>query len=401
MYLTRKKLIGQNNKYDDMTEESGRLWSDIVTWFWRTVRRKEHWLSEAAIKRWLCHSDQVGGFHSGSAQAVAEQFFEALDGWGKQRESNKNIKPPHKQKKYNKVIFKSAAIRIRDGKMYLSRGRGYDPLVFDWEHGQPKRVELGWNDNHNEYELRVQYKVEPEDRTTGDKTAGIDLGEIHLACVHDGDGTLLFNGKELRSKRQYQNKLKAKLDSKIDRKERGSNRWWKLVNSKNKQLAGIRNQIRDILHKMSRKLVEVCLERDVSTLVVGDVRGIRQDINYGSKTNQKIHQWVHGRFRRMIKHKAELAGMDVELINEAYTSRTCPDCGVVKDYSPNSRNFKCQDCGFEYHRDGVGAINIRQKYLGDNPSSSGDGVPLGIRYKPNMPCSLRSHNKSSIMEAVT
>lgn len=399
MYLTRKQIIGTNNQFDEITKESGQLWSNIARRFWQTYRKKDIWLSKSSIQRWLCQSGDVDGLHSQSAQAVADQFYDAIHSWRKQRESNPNIKPPHKQKKFNKIIFKSSAISLKNGSLYLSRGRGYDPIVFDWEYGKPKRAEIGWNDEHDKYELRVQYKAEPEDRTTGDKTAGIDLGEIHLAFVSTRDDCFSLNGKELRAKRQYQNKLKAKLDSKIDRKERGSNRWWKLVNTKNNQLADVRNQIRDICHKMSRKLVEVCLERDVSTLVLGDVRNIRKGMDCGEKRNQQLHQWVHGTFRRMVEYKAKLSGMDVELINEAYTSRTCPDCGVVKDNSPNSRNFQCGDCGFEYHRDGVGAINIRQKYLGDDPSNWADGVPLGIRYRPNMSCNSSSNRKTSL-EAV-
>lgn len=399
MYMTQKKQIGHREECDEMTEESGRLWSDIATWFWRIVRRQDSWLSKSAVQRWLCQSSDVDGLHSQSAQAVADQFFDALDSWRENRSVN-GSRPPYKRKNYNKVIFKSSAITLRDGMLYLSRGRGHDPIAVEWEHAKPKRIELRYNKNIGEHELCCQYEVEPVDRTTGNKIASIDLGEIHLATVYDGEKTILFNGKELRSKRRYQNKIKAELDSKIDRKERGSNRWWKLVNSKNKQLADIRNQIRDLCHKMSRKLVEVLLERGVSTLVVGDVREIRQDLDYGSKANQKMHQWAHGTFRRMIKYKAELAGMDVELIDEAYTSRTCPDCGVVKDHSPNSRNFVCQECGFRYHRDGVGSMNIRQKYLGGDPSSSGDGVPLrGVRFDTNMRCRSSSQRKTSL-EAV-
>ena len=52
-----------------------------------------------------------------------------------------------------------------------------------------------------------------------------------------------------------------------------------------------------------------------------------------------------------------MLGIKVVKINEAYTSQTCPKCGSRK--KPNNRNYTCK-CGFKYHRDGVGAINIRQ-----------------------------------------
>ena len=58
---------------------------------------------------------------------------------------------------------------------------------------------------------------------------------------------------------------------------------------------------------------------------------------------------------------AKVLGIKVVQIDEAYTSQTCPRCGNRK--KPTNRNYTCA-CGLKYHRDGVGAINIRQKYLG-------------------------------------
>jgi putative transposase len=140
---------------------------------------------------------------------------------------------------------------------------------------------------------------------------------------------------------------------------------------------------------MSKKLVSMCLERNVDTLVIGDVRNIRQNIDYGSKANQKLHQWIHGTFRRMIEYKAKLVGMGVKLQNEANTSKRCPSCGTHNN--PDGRDYSCSSCGFEYHRDGVGAINIRSKYLGNDSQVVGDmASPTGVRFKPNMSCSSSS-----------
>jgi putative transposase len=105
----------------------------------------------------------------------------------------------------------------------LSNGRGTVPVLIDWPSGQePKRVEIGWDGNR--YELRCQYKVEETDEPKGTKTAGIDIGEIHLAAVHTGEESWTVNGRALRSLRRQQNRSRARLDSKIDRKEYGSRR---------------------------------------------------------------------------------------------------------------------------------------------------------------------------------
>jgi len=296
------------------------------------------------------------------------------------------------------------AVRIKDGGLRLSNGRGEDPLWIDWPHRKPHEVEIIFDGS--EHILCAKYKAEPHTEPKGNKVAGIDLGEIHLAVAYDGEATILMNGRKLRALRQYQNRIKARLGSKIDPTQRGSSRWKKLVRSKNKQLSKLRNQSTDLLHKMSTRLVEALHERGVSTIALGDVRQIRSDLNYGSKVNQKLHQWTFGKLRHMIEYKAQLRGMTVELVDEAYTSQTCPKCKRRKN--PSGREYHCSECGFEAHRDQVGAANIRAKYLGGDDLSSSRVIgtmafPTGVRYKPHMRtrpqrCSSISSGKTPRME---
>ena len=121
-------------------------------------------------------------------------------------------------------------------------------------------------------------------------------------------------------------------------------------------------------------------------MVIGDVRDIRQDLDVGSKQNQKLHQWSAGSVRHMLTYKAERRGMSVALQEEAFTSRTCPQCGHRRKSPTQGRHFHCGTCGFRYHRDGVGAMNIRYKYREEF------GVPhvvaamapaTGIRFMPH------------------
>jgi transposase len=44
------------------------------------------------------------------------------------------------------------------------------------------------------------------------------------------------------------------------------------------------------------------------------------------------------------------------LVNEAYTTQTCPECG--ERHKPAGRVYSCLSCGFVGHRDVVGASNI-------------------------------------------
>lgn len=382
MYSVRKMKIGKTDQMDHLAEAAGTLYKRTVVWFWRFVRRSDKWLSPAALMRML-NSDDL---HAHSADAVVEAFCASLKSWRRLRKANPKARPPRRFGKFFKVTWKSDSIRIKNGNLVLSNGRGNEPLIIKgWKHDKPKIIEMGWDGK--EYELRCVYKTEAPEKVKGGSVAGIDLGEIHLAVAIDGKGAVIVNGRELRSKRRYQNKLKGQLAAMIDVKKKGSSRRKRLVASKRRQLGRLNNQIRDIHHKQTSRLVQTLRKRGVGTLVIGDVRDIRQDLDYGKKTNQKLHQWTCGKTREMLAYKSERSGMAYELQEESYTSQTCPACG--HRHKPKGRVYHCASCGLTCHRDVVGATNIRSKYLGtgSSPVVGAMASPIGIRFRPDMRCS--------------
>src|SRR6266699_4937980 len=376
----RRVNIGKTAQLDELARECGKLYSQTVTSFWRTVRKKGIWLAPKHLMRWHT-SDKL---HAHTADACVQAFFASLKSWRERRKSDPDAHPPRRRRYYFRIEYKGTAIRLKDGKLTLSNGRSNAPLMLDWSWELPKTVVIHWTGT--QYEAIATYKQEaPQVTVTSDKVAGIDLGEIHMAVSHDGKQTFILNGRLLRAKRQYQNKLKAKLSAKIDVKKKGSRRRKKLIASKKRQLKKLKNQIKDVEHKQTSKLITTLHQAGVQTLVIGDVRDIRQDNDVGHINNQKIHQWSHGSIRFKLTYKAERLGMDVALQAEHYTSRTCPCCGHVLS-KVKGRVFRCPKCGWTYHRDGVGAMNIRYKYRGEF------GVPhvvaamapaTGIRHMPH------------------
>ncbi len=98
---------------------------------------------------------------------------------------------------------------------------------------------------------------------------------------------------------------------------------------------------------------------------------------------RRIHQWSAGSVRHKLTYKAERLGMMVELQDEHATSKTCPVCEHKRKTSPSGRVFTCtkKECKWQYHRDGVGAINIRRKYLGLGPVVGAMAPPTGMRFR--------------------
>ena len=124
MYYVRRLKIDQTDLLDALSLASGSLYSQTVVSFWRTVRKQNLWLKPSSLMRW--HSGEM--LHAHSADAVVQQFSSALKSWRKRRKSDPNARPPRKRRRFNKIIWKSSAIRVKDGNLVLSNARGTPSL---------------------------------------------------------------------------------------------------------------------------------------------------------------------------------------------------------------------------------------------------------------------------------
>lgn len=384
MYSVRRLKLGQSPQLDELAQIAGALYSRTLVAFWTDVREGGVWLKPSSLMRW--HTDK--GLHAHTADAVVQQFCGALKAWRKRRKQDPSAKPPRRRCRFARLQWKSSAIRVRAGYLHLSNGKKSEPLRIPWAFATPTLVEIGWDGK--QYELRAIYNLAATTSARGTNVAGIDLGEVHIAAANDGSTTTILNGRYLRAKRRYQNKRKAQLARIIDRKKRGSLRRKKLVRSKRRQLKKLDCQIQDVLHKQTSNLVSTLHAAGVQTLAIGDVRSIRQRTDLGKKANQKIHQWLAGKTRFLLTYKAERLGMSVALVDERYTSQTCPQCRRCQ--KPSGRVYRCGFCFAVFHRDAVGASNIRSKYLGYwtfpvvgvHPAKAGMASPTGVRFSPHL-----------------
>ncbi len=320
--------------------------------------------------------------HSQSIQAVRARYFQCWQGFfALRRNGDKKSRPPYKHKRFQTTTWKKSAIRVKDSVLILSMGKGNEPIKIPIGKLADKVKDAAVINlvyNKGQYELHFVYKIDDCDMSEAEGVVGVDIGEIHPIVSHDGTSTLIFNGRYIRSLYRLRNKVIASFGMKIDRCIKHSKRWWHVVKRKWKRIKKIDNQIRDCLHKHTTKFVQACQKNDIGMVVIGDLTGIRENIDYGKRSNQKLHQWAFGKVTQLITYKAKALGIKVVLIDEAYTSQTCPACG--QKHKPTNRNYICK-CGFTYHRDGVGAINIRQKYLGclGSPVVATMASPVGLR----------------------
>ncbi len=376
MYITKTIRHKKTSQLDTLARASGRCYSKVVSLVRKIKRKKDCWLSKGTVQKYMRHKGSV--LHSQSVQACADSYFDTLKSFFEVRKSHPDAKPPKRTPRYFKVRWKSGAIRLKDNQLMLSNAKGHAPVILENIKEKPKYVEMFFKRGH--YYFALVYKVAvPPKQETG-ITVAVDMGEIHPIVSFDGKRTTIYNGRFFRSIVRYRNRFKAQIQSRMDTCKKRSRKWSKLLNKKRKTLNKLDAQIKDAEHKITSRFISDCQRVKADTIVIGDLKGIRDNIKYNKKSNQKLHQWTFAKIAQKITYKAELVGIKVVSESEEWTSQTCPKCEYRK--KPNNRNYHCPQCDFKYHRDGVGAINLHKKVSGliNNPVSRDIGSPLGVRF---------------------
>jgi putative transposase len=196
----------------------------------------------------------------------------------------------------------------------------------------------------------------------GQKFAAIDQGIINAACVFFDNGeSILYSGKGILASDQRYAKKTAKCKPRNYPKHNTDR-----PKPSNRQLAyqaKAKHRHQRMVHNITRSIIDQCRARSVGTIIIGDLRGIRKDKDWGKKSNQWLHRWPFTEFLRQVEYKAEEVGIEVVKINERGTSSACPFCGSL-GVTRNPRGLlKCRDCGVAVNSDLAGAMNILQKYL--------------------------------------
>ena len=377
----------KSERLDSINRLGGRIYSKTVSLVQKTHDQKGFWLSDSGLKKYLKFKEYP--CHAHSVQAVIDDYCGARRAFFSNLKSNPNARPPFKRSWYHTFTWRATGIAYKGGKLRLSMGRGREPLSIKIDKKfykkVPAEVSLVYNRNTHQYEFHATYEAKPQkSKPKAGSVVAVDLGEIHPIVSFDGLTSEIYNGRYLRSLVQYREKFKAKINQLISRCQRGSRRWKKLKRARNRTLHDLNTLIRDVRHKITSRFVSACKAKKVETIVIGDIKHIRQSIDYGPKINQKLHQWSFGKIREMITYKAEALGIKVDFQDEAYTSQTCPSCRQRK--KPYKRTYHCRLCDYQGHRDIVGASNILTKYQGwlFNPVVGAVVSPTGIRYHPDL-----------------
>jgi len=298
---------------------------------------------------------------SQSAQEVLGEQDDSYRSWFSHRKNgDKKANPPGFRKKdsLSTVTFKQNAFEmLPDNQVKLKLPKTYERREIILEYrlppdavlGKVQQVKLVYEPKTGEWRLHITHKVQIKYRET-ENIMSLDLGIVNITAGLISDGySFIVPGGELLALDRYFQKEKVKCS-------RSSSKHCIELNAK------WGRQRNHYLHVLTRWLVNLALARNVSVILVGELKGIRADKDWGDAGNQKLHTWPFSKITSLLTYKAALAGIRVIKAPEKSTSTTCPACGKRIKKARIYRGLFVH-CSRAFNADLVGAYNILQRYL--------------------------------------
>ncbi len=246
--------------------------------------------------------------------------------------------------------------------------------------GKQGRLEIFYNDLTRRWYAHQSVEVDQPRHTISPRKAFVDLGVMNIitAWIEGERQSIAFSGKSLLSDWWYWNHKISEHQSELKRvNDRNTSKHLRKLYRKRQRR--FRHAINTIVHRF----IELCINKNVSEIIVGDVSHIRDDNDKGNKINAIIHNfWSFRYIIKRLKTTAENFGIKAKLVRENGTSSRCPWCNS-KNVRKHKRLFKCLSCGIEAHRDVVGALNIALLYgEGFNRVLAHPAVHRGLQTSP-------------------
>lgn len=196
--------------------------------------------------------------------------------------------------------------------------------------------------------------------TSSDGVIALDPGVRTFLTGYDGDSVFEVGQKDIgRINRlcTHLDQLMSKIALSPVKRVR-----YKMRKAASRLRERIQNLVKDLHNKTARHLLDhyklILLPTfESSQMVKKQRRKIR------SKTARNMLTLKHYSFKQHLKQAAAREGIIVVEVNEAYTSKTCPECGHIHDKLGGSKQFRCPNCGYSAHRDWNGARSIMIRAL--------------------------------------
>ncbi len=332
------------------------------------------------LNRILKTLPRAKGYYSMSAQLTRDEVRQA---WRSFFALRKNGRTKHNAPGFRPRGFLSPLRYVQSGftvagdRVTLSLGKwredGVRQITFrishrpDLKYERVRELSITYDKSSERLEARLVVEVLPRENH-GEGRVAVDVGETVLLAAVFADGVaLLYSGRLIKAIRRYWQKVRAKVKPPSRDAPHRSRRYSEIAHKE-------RRQVEHLLHIVTAHFIRECIRRGVKEIAIGDLRNIRQEIAYGDRLNQRLHNWAYRKVINMLRYKAALAGIVVHAdVDERGTSRTCHACGSERKSNRIHRGFYRCGCGWTAQADVNGALNIYERAFQVSPTKGSSG----------------------------
>lgn len=279
--------------------------------------------------------------------------------WGKRAKY-----PTFKSKRKSRAsaTFTRMAFSYRDGRIKLAKCA--EPLDIRWSRSLPEGAEPSSvtvsRDAAGRWHISILCEDTVHDGPPSSSSVGIDVGITSLVTLSTGE-------KVVNPKHEKRDRVRlARAQRRLSRKAKGSSNRAKARVKVARVHARIADRRRDVLHKLSTRLIN-----ENQVICIEDLQVRNMVRNHSLARAISDASWSE--LRRQLEYKADWYGRTVIAIDRFYpSSKTCSACGSIVEKLPlNIREWSCP-CGAVHDRDVNAAKNIRA--VGLAVLACGDGV---------------------------
>lgn len=288
----------------------------------------------------------LNGVHSQVLQNVADRLDKAFEGFFRRCKSGDRPGFPRFRglHRYNSFCYPQSGFALVGHELKLSKVGNIRMKMHRPIEGQIKTCTLRKSPS-GEWDVSFSCEVEAKPLPKNEKAVGIDVGIEHFAVLSDG--------QNIPNPRFFQKgeKALAKAQRKLSKLEKGTNERRKQGKAVAKIHTRIRHRRNNFCHQLAKKIVDqyqyICVE-DLNIQKMVEKSSFAKSITDAS--------W--NQFRQCLTYKAEEAGRKLGLVNPAYTTQDCYQCGHREAKKLSVRIHCCSKCGYTATRDFNAAQNI-------------------------------------------
>jgi len=246
--------------------------------------------------------------------------------------------------RYNSFCYPQSGFSLVGKELKLSKIGNIRIKMHRSIEGEIKTCTLRRNAS-GEWDVSFSCELFVEAQPAKETAVGIDVGLEHFATLSDG--------KQIANPRFFKQgeKALAKEQRKLAKLQKGTaerRKQGKVVAKVHERIA---NQRKDFCHKESKKIIDqyqyICVE-DLN------IKKMIKDSHFAkSITDASWNQYL-----QFLTYKAAEAGRKLGLVNPAYTTQECCQCGYREEKKLSDRMHCCNRCGYTASRDFNAANNI-------------------------------------------